>query len=265
MSEDTETEIGVPLRTDGSPIRQDLVDELTTLLRGDRDAGLTIPELIEREASSQDIVVERAKRFEEGSRWEVSWDGGISCVLDYDGEIEVGDTLTMYPGAQLGDRRYGWAINGELVEWATPWERLVRELEWWAQRDRRNREDYERLKPEMDAAYEALPDELKDRIDRFRDADPNFRMNDERYEMAATGDAPKIAAALQPQIEALEISRDDDEEEWLDAVAKIFDAFREQPWETSREMVPDLQEGHSGNTFGGAVALGYRFACGLDV
>lgn len=249
-------------RTDGYPIRQDMVDALARLLTGEQDAGMGLREMIEADECDE-VEVETARGT--GNGWEISWSGGTTAFVLYDGEIKPGDIVTWYPSAKLGARHYGWALNGELIEWATPWERLSRDIEVWAERDRRQREGLDTLIEEMDAAYEALPEPFKARIDRFRAEDPNFRLNGERYEMAAVGDAPKVAEALKPQIEALAISREDDEEAWLKAVADIFDEFRDQPFDKTKEMVPDLQEGHSGNTFGGAVGLGYRYACGLEV
>jgi len=125
--------------------------------------------------------------------------------------------------------------------------------------DRERREEFVESKADLDAKYEALPAPLKARIDRFRAERDDFRIDGEAYEMAAVADAPKIARALAEQhgwtltgdCAAPGVSRDDIE-------AAIKDYWN-LPYKEQTRLVPNLDPGHSGNTFGGAC----RLAAGL--
>lgn len=175
----------------------------------------------------------------------------VTSIMMPEGKsVKVGDMLRLYPGG-FG-LRHGFAINGEVIEWKTPWERFAERVKWLAEHDRRKRENFARDKDELDRKYESLPAPLKARIDRFRAADPKFRVDAEAYEMAAVWDAPKIADALRPEVDA-----GDDPE-------VVVNRFRDLSFEEQNAKVPDLDQGHSGNTFGGAVQLAYRLLAGLE-
>jgi hypothetical protein len=170
-------------------------------------------------------------------------------------EPKVGDTVRFYGSAQLGGSHHGWALNGEVVEWKTPWERFAERIRWLADYDRRKRENFARSRADLDAKYEALPAPLKARIDRFRRESPTFRVESEAYEMAAVGDAPKIAKALAakygwPTNDDLRVSGGNSEE-----IKRAVSEFYELGYEKQKAIVPDLDPGHSGNTFAGAVHL----------
>ena len=70
--------------------------------------------------------------------------------------------------------------------------------------------------------------------------------------MMAVWDAPKIQKALQPEVDAGGKPED------------VIEAFQALSYEEQKAKVPDLDEGHSGNTFGGAVMLAYRLLSGQE-
>ena len=78
-----------------------------------------------------------------------------------------------------------------------------------------------------DAKYEALPDPLKARIDRFRAESESFRVDSEGYEMMAVWDAPKIQKALQPEVDAGGKPED------------VIEAFQALSYEEQKAKVPD--------------------------
>jgi hypothetical protein len=85
--------------------------------------------------------------------------------------------------------------------------------------------------------------------------------------MAAVGDAPKIAKALAEQHRwALD---DDlavtDPDVDADAIGSAVKEFYDKPWDEQAVLVPELDKGHSGNTFGGAVALARALLSGEKV
>lgn len=223
------------------------VDEFARL-KADEDPR-TIEEMIEQD-EYEDIVVTEARAGSDG-HWSVQWGSTGTGFHLPDGEIKVGDTIRIYGSAQLGGRRHGWALNGKLVEWRTPWERLVERVSWLAQYDRDKRERFAKERVQMDARYEALSPKLKARIDRFRSEQADFRIDSEGYEMYACVDADVIANYLRSRVDAGE-----------DADAVVTE-FYDLPWD--EQMKIGLQEGHSGNTFGGACALARRLLKGLDV
>lgn len=173
-------------------------------------------------------------------------------------EPKVGDTVWLYNGGVSFGSRHGWALNGTIIEWQTPWERFAERVKWLADYDRRQREDFAQQKEALDAKYEELPVPLKLRIDRFRHESPTFRVQSEGYEMAAVGDAPKIARALADHHgwtlddDLLLVTDADVSTEQIDQAVK---AFYDLGYDEQKAMVPGLDQGHSGNTFGGAVSL----------
>ena len=72
---------------------------------------------------------------------------------------------------------------------------------------------------------------FRKRIDRFREEDPDFRVDSEAYELFCLAEAVKIANACE--------------------TVENIEAFKNG----KSELVPDLSEEHSGNTF--------YCACGL--
>lgn len=206
----------------------------------------TIEEMIE-EDSFEEVVIEKADRSGESTT--ISWDHGTTTSVKGP-EVRVGDRVRIYPDAGFGTQRYGWALNGKVIEWLTPWERVAERISWLAAHDRRQRESYVREKPELDEKYEALSEPLRARIDRFRER-PGFRIEGEAYELFCCAEAEKIAAFLRPRVEAGEDAGD---------VVREFYAL---PW--AEQVKAGVDGGHSGNTFGGACQLAAALLAGGKV
>lgn len=180
------------------------------------------------------------------------------CAVD----PKPGDALRLY--SRLGSEVIGVDINGQRVYLRSERECNLSWLGFRASNHRKKRERFAIERPELDRRYEELPPPLKSRIDRFRSEDPAFRADSESYEMAVVGDAPKIARALAEQ-EGWTINENlfvDQPEERVEAVVK---AFYERPYDEQRAVVPDLLDGHSGNTFGCAVGLAQALLTGKEV
>ena len=98
-----------------------------------------------------DVVVTHAIPSADGEATHVTFEGGVGCTLE--GQVQVGDRVTIWAGNKclfLGVQRHGWALNGEVVEWLTPWERVARRVQWLAGYDRRpvsKRQRRKRLHP----------------------------------------------------------------------------------------------------------------------
>lgn len=216
----------------------------------------TIPEMKAADEWQEGPITE-VTPYGEGDGWSVSFREEMTSkgpatypgtmglgVPKFDGKPEpkVGDTLRVYGGG-FGSTFHGIDINSVEVFWRTPWERMAKRVQWLADYDRRKREHFAAEKDELDRKFDALPDPLKRRIERFRGEDPAFRVESEAYELVACVDGAKIAAHLRYEVDA---GADPGE-----AVKRFYDLG----WERQKELVPDLDEGHSGNTFGGACRL----------
>ena len=106
-------------------------------------------------------------------------------------------------------------------------------------------ERYEKNKAKLDEDYIFLPELFQKRMDRLRLASPDDRYSWESYEMFILTQAVLIYDTLQ--------NPEDIEE------------FREGSWDYQKRMVPDLDDGHSGNTFGCATFMALCLSKGEEV
>jgi hypothetical protein len=146
---------------------------------------------------------------------------------------KTGDTVRLYPSGRLGGVIRGVVLNDKIVYYQTAQKARAQALQ---ERDEARAHDYAAYianRATYEAQFAALPDIFQARITGFRNANPEF-WRFEPYELFTCGEAVKIAAVVQ----ADEIS-----------------AFYELPFERQQEIVPDLSDGHSGNTFGAACSL----------
>lgn len=211
----------------------DLIDELRACL--DSEDGRTLIEMREAEPHYT-VTVESAEYNGKGST--VTCEGLTTYLAGR--EVKTGDEITYWDGnaaLYLGSLRHGWAHNGELVEWLTPYERIAKRVAGLAEHDRRNRERLERGAEKRAKDYAALPEPLRVRIDRFVAARSDFWINSGDYELFCCTEAVKIAEHLRPLVEA---GREPGE-------------FHDLPWD--KQVAAGVSDGHSGNTFGGACRL----------
>ena len=149
--------------------------------------------------------------------------------------------------------------------------------------------EFEKGKAQLDVLYDALPDPLKNRIDRFRKEDPDFRWKEEAYEMASCAEAgrlykramdPEFGVALKaakikgPTEEARKKAQWDWEttdgiRDWEDTPENrllAFDAINTKlngyKYDLMKTLMPEMDDGHSGNTWGHAVMFALRLVQG---
>lgn len=173
------------------------------------------------------------------SGWSVGFKEGLCCFIGPTSPVvpSPGMTLRMY-GQRFGTIR-GQVLDGKVVFYRSPGEQERREAEQHAQRQRDKQERFENSRDTLDAQYEALPDAFKKRIDWFRSQTANWRVEFEAYELMCCCDAVKIADALKTR--------------------NSIENFSQADWEDQKKAVPDLDDGHSGNSFGMACRLAWVY------
>lgn len=183
----------------------------------------------------EDHLIESVKRGKGG--WEISHSDHLIFWIPEEHGVKPrkGQTARFY-GRGFGSVVRGVDINGVEVYYRTPDEQAKKDQEWSENWHREKLEKFEATgRAELDAQYAALPLVFQQRLDRFRRNNPFFRWEHEAYEMSCCVDAVKIADVC-PTFEDVK-------------------AFHALPWEHQKERVPDLSDGHSGNSFGMACRL----------
>lgn len=167
--------------------------------------------------------------------------GGICCGLykKYGVTPKVGDELTVHTkGGAFGTIR-GMDLNGHRIFWKTDDELEAERVEWLRKNEEEKQQKFKDNVSEMDKQYDALPKCFQERIDRFRANNDRFRLDYESYELFCCEQAVAIANGCKS--------------------AAGVEEFRKLTWEEQLKRVPELSDGHSGNTFGCAVHLAYWY------
>lgn len=155
----------------------------------------------------------------------------IGCDLD---DIHVGDLVELW-GDGIGYPVRGLAVGARIAWYRTHPEQERYLQQQRADRDLRQRDQFEAKRADLDAAYAALPEPFQRRIDRFRsDGGPDWRWKFEPYEMMVCVDAVRIA-------------------EWCANQHITIGEFVALPYD--EQKAAGIDEGHSGNSFGCAVDL----------
>jgi hypothetical protein len=163
--------------------------------------------------------------------------GGIGCFLDskYGIEPKVGQMLTVHTkGGPFGEIR-GMDLDGERIFWKTDEDLEAERAEWLRKNEEEKQNKFKENVAKMDATYNSLPDIFKQRIDRFRKNNDNFRVDYEEYELFCCTQAILIAESCKTVDE--------------------IDLFHKKTWDEQKKQVPELCDGHSGNTFACACVL----------
>lgn len=167
------------------------------------------------------------------SCWVISTELGSIGVFDNDNaagvEPKVGDIARFY-GKGFGYTVRGIDINGQTVRYQTPEEEAESHRQWVAKHEQDKRDSFEKNRAKLDADYDSLPEEFKRRLDKFRQTNPDFRWQNEPYEMSVCIDAVRVSQAL-------------------GSPEKITE-FHAMDWDDQQRSVPGLYDGHSGNSFG---------------
>lgn len=201
---------------------------------------MSTPEADEAAGLVETGTITKIGTDEDGRVVDITSSNGWSCGYNDGGTgvvPKVGDTWTTY--GQIGYAFHGVALNGRVLWYLTPEEEEAKRQRELAEMDAKRQADFEANRNQLDRDYDALPPLFKVRIDRFRKANEDFRWKYEGYEMFVCSQAVAFA-------------------EWAQT-PEALDAWAQLPYDKQREMCPDMADGHSGNTFGCAVALAREY------
>lgn len=150
---------------------------------------------------------------------------------------KVGDKVTLHSRGGCDIR--GIDLNGVKLFYKTDAELETERTEWLKNNEIATQKKFTEEKESMDAQYSTLPKIFQERIDKYRQNNPRFRVDYEGYELFCCGQAVVIAEGCK--------------------TAKGVEKFKKLKWEQQKKMVKKLDDGHSGNTFGASCALAYWF------
>ncbi len=180
----------------------------------------------------QDYTIDKVKQYEDGA-WQVSFDGSTSFLIPADSPVtpKPGMAMRQY-GKGFGYSVRGVDLDGVEVYYRTEDGQDALHKRQVEESKAQKRKEYEEKREEFEERVNALPDEFRKRILKFREANPEFRWEFEPYELFTCEEAVKIAAHCKTE--------------------EGIRAFHGLPHEQQKEVTSD---GHSGNTFGMACRL----------
>lgn len=169
-----------------------------------------------------------------------------------------GDIARFY-GRGIGSVVRGLDINGVECFYHTEEQQAKEHAKWVRQYEADQKAEFEKNRVSLDEKYQKLPEIFKKRIDKFRTNNPDFRWKYESYEMFCCEQAVIIASVIGKRLfdeAATEcLSFDGIKKAIIDKAHTAFKEFHDMSWEKQKELVPDIADGHSGNTFGFSVTL----------
>lgn len=167
--------------------------------------------------------------------------GGMCCGLykKYGVTPKVGDELTVHTKGGLFGTIRGMDLNGKKIFWKTDKELEAERVEWLRKNEEEKQQRFKDNVAELDKQYDALPKCFKERIDKFRANNDRFRIEYEGYELFCCEQAIAIANGCK--------------------TPEMVQEFGKKEWAEQLLQVPELSDGHSGNTFGASCKLAYWY------
>lgn len=191
---------------------------------------------------------------------EDGWSFGIQD--EWSVKPKPGDVARFY-GRGTGYTVRGLDINGVQCYYRTEEQQSEEHAKWVSNHEAEQKAEFEENKASLDEKYQNLPEVFQRRIDKFRANNPDFRWEYEPYEMFCCEQAVVIATAIGKRLvdEAMTegLPLEDAKKVIGERAPSAFQEFSNMGWENQKELVPDLDEGHSGNTFGCSVRLAYLY------
>ena len=241
----------------GMLISHFLTDQLERTGRHCRYPDGTLDGIVAEDKEFQMKVLASVEKNADGS-YGVTFHDGWSFGVPAEVLIvpEVGDVCWLF-GEGIGFTMRGLAIEGYVVFYRTKEQEEERHRQWCEDEKHRKQVAFEANKEDMDKRFAKLPRFFQRRIQRRRDNNPNFRWDFESYELFVCEQAVQIAKGVRPYV--LESNARKVMPETLTA---FFQQFQDKPYEEQKRLIPALDNGHSGNTFGCACVLAQLWLMG---
>jgi hypothetical protein len=183
----------------------------------------------------QDHIIQKVEPSADDKGWAITFDGGMGFWVPNNGVVPtVGATVRFY-GRGLGCPVRGLDIDGQEVFYRTPEQQEEYHKQQVEEMNEQRKKDFAKSQSRLDLDYDSLPRPFQKRIDRFRAYRPDWRWQHEAYEMSVCKDAVRIAATCQTE----------------EGVSEFYALS----WDEQKERIPDMFDGHSGNSFGAACHL----------
>jgi len=200
-------------------------------------------------------ILEGVEEAEEGML-AITVSGGTTWIpKNKEFEPKAGMHVRIY-GSGFGYPVRGVFIEGHKFTYMTIAEQEAAHQKWVDELHNKQKQEYKKDKANIEKRFKALPEPFQKRLQRFRDKNPEFVWSDEPYEMFCCEQAVVIA-------DALRVSPHDIKAKTQEELSKFYEGmikeFMKSSWESQKKRVPKLDDGHSGNTFGGACNLAYNY------
>ena len=182
----------------------------------------------------------KVERYKDGNFAVTSSNGwSIGVGKEHGVEPKVGDHFVTWGSIGLPVR--GMALNRRVLFYRTPAEQEVQHQKEVDAHKAQRITEYESKRADFDRRVAALPEPLRDRIERFRAfKGDGWRWEFEPYELFVCEEAAKIAAQFN--------------------TATAIQKFAKMEYEDQKRAFPQMGDQHSGNTFGMAVRIAYGLA-----
>lgn len=180
-----------------------------------------------------DTTIERVDECKGG--WTITRADHWSCFVgaEYGIEPKVGDHFTSWGGTFMR----GMAINDHVLYYRT---RAEQDIENEKERARMKADrvaEYEGKRATYDAKVAALPVPLRARVEAFRAFKPEWRWDYEPYELACCEEAARLAAHFK--------------------TGDALKAFSSLGYDAQKAEYPEMDDGHSGNTWSMSIRLAW--------
>lgn len=189
----------------------------------------------------QEGVIQKVTESEESYGIEVPG-GGFGLSKQYGAVPKPGDQFKLYTHGTLVR---GLDLNGERVFYKDDFHLEAERLLYVAEHKAKQIRDFLKEREKHDRNYETLPEIFRKRVDRFREAGgAEWRWEFEPYEVFCCQQAVALARAMETK--------------------ERLEAWHQLEPEAQKAQFPDLDDGHSGNTFGTMYRLAYWFLTEQD-
>lgn len=181
----------------------------------------------------EDNIVSKVEKHNE--RYEVQFDGNYWLSIESPNfKPKAGMKARQYGSHGWGGRVRGLVIDGNIIWYRTVKQQENQLLKEKREHDRREKRDARANLAKTNSIIAGFPPEFKARIKRFRQ-NKDFWWQFEPYEVGVCVDAIKIAKKLKTR--------------------EAIQTFYKADWKVQERLVPGLDKGRSGNSFGMSVVL----------